>query len=283
MVLIMSRYYRSQGFTLVELSIVLVIIGLLAGGIMVGRDLIHAAELRAIISEVDKFKTAVNTFRVKYDCIPGDCTHATDYWLADGGCPISPVALAPREETCNGGGSGKINEWTTAHNEGYWVYPQTMFRFWQQLANAGLIGGKYSGTQAEGDAIAEAMAISLDIPASRVSGSGWFIHYWAQDPNFPGYDGNTANKNFFTLIGGTTEPFYPLGGGYLRAISSQDMWNIDTKMDDGISYSGRVVPFDVLFPDNHSTLCVTDPYHTPNNYFLTSTELACAPAFAAGF
>ena len=42
---------RHQGFTLIELSIVLVIIGLIIGGVLVGRDMIHAAQIRATISQ----------------------------------------------------------------------------------------------------------------------------------------------------------------------------------------------------------------------------------------
>src|ERR1700690_34231 len=61
-----------SGFTLVELSIVLVIIGLIIGGVLVGRDLISAAEIRAQISQIEKYQTAVNTFRVKYGYLPGD-------------------------------------------------------------------------------------------------------------------------------------------------------------------------------------------------------------------
>src|SRR5438477_2747635 len=61
-----------QGFTLIELSIVLVIIGLIVGGILVGQDLIKAAEIRATVGQVEKYNSAVNTFRSKYNGIPGD-------------------------------------------------------------------------------------------------------------------------------------------------------------------------------------------------------------------
>ena len=61
-----------SGFTLVELSIVLVIIGLIAGGVLVGRDLIEAAAIRQQITQVERFKTAVQTFRTKYNGLPGD-------------------------------------------------------------------------------------------------------------------------------------------------------------------------------------------------------------------
>ena len=63
---------RRGGFTLIELSIVLVIIGLLAGGVLVGRDLIAAAALRSQITQIEKYNAAANTFRAKYGFLPGD-------------------------------------------------------------------------------------------------------------------------------------------------------------------------------------------------------------------
>src|SRR5476649_123700 len=60
------------GFTLIELSIVLVIIGLIVGGVLTSRDLIAAAQIRAQISQIEKYQTAVNTFRGKYGYLPGD-------------------------------------------------------------------------------------------------------------------------------------------------------------------------------------------------------------------
>src|SRR5665213_2905942 len=65
------------GFTLIELSIVLVIIGLIVGGILVGQDLIKVAEVRAQISQIEKYNQAVNTFRAKFNAIPGDMAVAT--------------------------------------------------------------------------------------------------------------------------------------------------------------------------------------------------------------
>src|ERR1700691_4838931 len=61
-----------SGFTLIELSIVLVIIGLVVGGVLVGQDLIRAAEVRATISQIEKYNTAARTFYGKYGYLPGD-------------------------------------------------------------------------------------------------------------------------------------------------------------------------------------------------------------------
>jgi len=63
---------KRGGFTLIELSIVLVIIGLLVSGVLVGRDLIAAAELRSQISQIEGYNTAVRTFQLKYGGLPGD-------------------------------------------------------------------------------------------------------------------------------------------------------------------------------------------------------------------
>ena len=63
------------GFTLVEMSIVMVIIGLIIGGILVGRDLINVAAIRSQISQIEQYQTAVNTFRGKYGYLPGDIPH----------------------------------------------------------------------------------------------------------------------------------------------------------------------------------------------------------------
>lgn len=61
-----------RGFTLIEMAIVLVIIGLIVGGVLVGQNLINAAAVRAQISQIEKYNQAVNTFYGKYGALPGD-------------------------------------------------------------------------------------------------------------------------------------------------------------------------------------------------------------------
>src|ERR1700679_178462 len=114
-----TKQYQSgkseQGFTLIELSIVLVIIGLIVGGVLVGQDLIRAAGVRATISQVEKFNTAVNTFRGKYGYLPGDIPQAS---VTQFGFAVSPVRAGSRGQ---GDGNGLL--------EGYGFVSGAIFDF----------------------------------------------------------------------------------------------------------------------------------------------------------
>ena len=68
-----------SGFTLVELSVVLIIVSLLAGGILVGRDMFNSAQIRAAARQIEVFNTAYTTFLLKYGCVPGDCGNAESF------------------------------------------------------------------------------------------------------------------------------------------------------------------------------------------------------------
>jgi len=86
-----------KGFTLVELSIVLVIVGLLIGGILVGQSLIESAKINRVIKEFAQYEIAAKQFKVKYKYLPGD--HPQGY-LFNSQC------TQPLE--CRGDGDGKI-------------------------------------------------------------------------------------------------------------------------------------------------------------------------------
>lgn len=70
---------RNRGFTLVEIAIVLVIIGLLLGGILKGQELINNARVRAIADRSNSLKAAWYAFIDRYQALPGDFVQAVQY------------------------------------------------------------------------------------------------------------------------------------------------------------------------------------------------------------
>jgi prepilin-type N-terminal cleavage/methylation domain-containing protein len=135
------------GFTLVEMSIVLVMIGLVIGGVLVGRDLIYQTQLRQTASTIQKYITAVETFRGKYSCLPGDCANATS---------IFGATDANGNTVNNGNGDGTVGLCSSVDGTGNGVPCRVasqaleMWGFWQQLGDANLISGRYSGVDSGG-------------------------------------------------------------------------------------------------------------------------------------
>ena len=76
-------------FSLIELSIVLIIIGLLVSGIIGGQSLIESAKVRNFINEVNSWKQALYTFKVKYGRLPGDLNNDgfLGGWCGGNACP----------------------------------------------------------------------------------------------------------------------------------------------------------------------------------------------------
>jgi prepilin-type N-terminal cleavage/methylation domain-containing protein len=117
-----------KGFTLIEIAIVLVIIGLLLGGVLKGQELITAARVRNLASQLDGVKIAYYGFLDRYRVAPGDMTTAT----ANASIPGTPAG-------CTGGvgcGNGKID-------------PDEVYVVWAQLSKAGFITGSYTGVLAD--------------------------------------------------------------------------------------------------------------------------------------
>jgi len=69
-----------KGFSLAELSIVLIIIGLLVGGVMQGGKMVHQAKLRSLANIFQGHNQAVYTFKLSYDALPGDMSNASLYF-----------------------------------------------------------------------------------------------------------------------------------------------------------------------------------------------------------
>lgn len=244
-----SSYAR--GFTLIELSIVLVIIGLIVGGVLVGQDLIRAAQGRKIISEAEQITTAVRTFQLKYNALPGDMANATTYWgdaTASGACNDNnrSVPLTAGGPTCNGNGDGHID--STVSGAG----TQEVMFFWQHLFNAGLIQlptPPQLGEDLSGGAMDNVAIPGQNIPMSNTGLGAWEAIYWnnAVITQLTGscgwwvssyWNSCWGQENNLEFVGG----LFTWGGGGSASggISPAMTMNIDTKIDDGQPATGII-------------------------------------------
>jgi prepilin-type N-terminal cleavage/methylation domain-containing protein len=117
--------YKSRGFTLIEIAIVLVIIGLLLGGVLKGQELITGARVRNLISQQDGIKAAFFGFQDRYRALPGDYAAAT--------ANIGGVSG-------EGNGNGRIEEDNTTGSG--LVHEEILV--WNHLTMAGFMNGSYT-------------------------------------------------------------------------------------------------------------------------------------------
>jgi prepilin-type N-terminal cleavage/methylation domain-containing protein len=122
----------SKGFTLIEIAIVLVIIGLLLGGVLKGQELITGARVRNLISQQDGIKAAFFGFQDRFRALPGDYATASTN--------INNVSL-------NGNGNGRIEPNAAAP-----AFTHEEILAWNHLTAAGFLNGSF--TTASGDALA---------------------------------------------------------------------------------------------------------------------------------
>jgi prepilin-type N-terminal cleavage/methylation domain-containing protein len=116
---------KQSGFTLIEIAIVLVIIGLLLGGVLKGQELITSARVRNLISQQDGIKAAYFGFLDRFRALPGD------YSLAS--TNIANVAVG-----ANGNGNGQILSVVGGDAIDEYI------AVWDHLSKAGFINGSYS-------------------------------------------------------------------------------------------------------------------------------------------
>jgi prepilin-type N-terminal cleavage/methylation domain-containing protein len=252
---------NKQGFTLVELSIVLLIIGLIIGGITAGSSLINQAGLRSVISEYNQYKTSVNTFKIQYNALPGDMNNATTFWYNATTCP----GTAGTAGGCNGDGNGYIlfNYSSTTNDES--------LRAWQHLSLSGIINGNYTGTHT----VTNQNDPGVNVPQSKYSNAIWGFESSPTSLNSGALYGNAIFLGSFSSGG-------PGNGPSLAAIDAQ---TIDTKIDDGIPISGAVHAIYNDGPGNWgiswspANICALS---ASNTYKITTTGKICLLEFMLG-
>ncbi len=239
-----------HGFTLLELTIVLAIIGLIIGGITVGAGLVRSSEVGKVVTDLKKYEFSVKAFQLKYDALPGDMTDATSYWGAANANPTACVTTASgTKTTCNGNGDGLIQ----AGPESY--------RAWQHLANAGIFSNSYNGVPTAGHTGADGDVVGVNIPETIDKNGINLTSFWS---------------SFFMAGGGSFNTLtiavccHP-GNQRLEgpALIPTEAYNIDLKIDDGQPDAG-----DLSVYAGYGG-CITSGTVGPAEYNFAVTGKAC--------
>ena len=215
---------KNAGFTLLELSIVLVIIGLIIGGILVGQDMIKSAEIRATVGQIEKYNSAVNTFRSKYAAMPGDIPQQS---AANFG--FLQLTVTPTEG--NGDGNGLLEGGAAAATA---PAGETLL-FWRHLSDANLVDGSLGivGNSAivagTGLVTGAVTTVSQSIPATKINLTNYVTVYAADGFNY---------YQLLPVASVTTVPSYTFNTTGVTPIQAN---NMDLKLDDGLPNTGIVV------------------------------------------
>lgn len=211
---------KKSAFSLIELSIVLIIIGLLIAGITGGASLIKSSELRSIMGEARGYAVSVNSFFTQYDQYPGDANI-----LVGAGCTDDTASV------CKGDRDNKIefiNDNTTNFTEGWDA--------WRDLKDIGAIDLALATPASL--ALPAALVPNQHFPGSKIKGAGWLFDY------------NTDKSQNVVVLSGTTKDstsankvLFGSGATVLSTavLSGPDALSIDSKIDDGVANSGNVL------------------------------------------
>lgn len=152
---------KLDGFSLIEIAIALVIVGVVIGGVLKGRELIESAKIKAVISQVSEIRLATQTFYDRYGYLPGDFPKAQ-----------SMIDQSLRD----GDGSGNLtgNGLQAGSGENH-----KAVSFWRHLEKSGLYAAGGKPTQ-EGN-----LRIGKGIPKAKLGG-GFTVVYQPFD-DMPGH------------------------------------------------------------------------------------------------
>ncbi|MEO7623758.1 MAG: prepilin-type N-terminal cleavage/methylation domain-containing protein [Gallionella sp.] len=198
---------NQSGFTLIEIAIVLVIIGLLLGGVLKGQELINSAKVKNLATDFKNIPVFVYGYQDKFKALPGDDANTATHLTGATAC--TPVATAG----CtlgNGVINGNWNDATVASES---------YVFWQHVRLAGLAPGSTDTTTA-----------ATYLPTNAAGGTIGF------------QSGTTNIAN--TPIQDLSTPAVAIRGSYVicsSGILGKYVKQLDLQMDDGNTATGSMM------------------------------------------
>lgn len=206
----MKHSSRLHAFSLLEMAVVILVLGLLIGTVATGQSVLHSSRVRSAMKEMDTYKQAISQFKTKYQATPGDFVGASNIWAG----------------VSNGDGDGRVIVYASSVPT-----PNEQYLVWQHLSKAHLIDADFTGaagTSTSGKVAGE------NVPESSLTGAGWELFF----------------NNSYDAGGGRTMSFSTTPYNHMlmlfepseaaNVIRAGDALIIDTKMDDGDARTGNI-------------------------------------------
>ncbi len=176
---------NKSGFTLVELAIVIVIIGLIVGGVVGAQSLIATAKINSVIKELNSYSTAVKAFQLEYNSLPGDFKDGYDYWSSEAECGNYEAGYGGY--ACRGNGDKKLNVYGGAEGS---ANSQESFIAWKHMQWAGILNLGLSGVHSTANRVPFGAS-----PGSEIGGESiWNVVTQNGTPYFMLYRQETAGS-----------------------------------------------------------------------------------------
>jgi prepilin-type N-terminal cleavage/methylation domain-containing protein len=229
-----------KGFTLVELSIVLVIIGLIIGGVLKGQELIANAQIKNVASQMQGYQAAFQAFKDKYNALPGDVVGANNLIP---GCTAAPCLPGSGTQ-----GDGLIGtSVATSYNTNVSTVAENIAA-WQQLAATRFVGGVELGTTSTA-------VFGSQFPNAQ-TGGGFHILYQG-----------ATGRHVLRLTGTVGAPASASG-----ALRPDQALQLDNILDDGQPVSGALFTNTTISDGAGSDACLTS---ATNIYTAANSASTC--------
>lgn len=235
---------KENGFTLIEIAIVVVIIGLLLGGILKGQEMIANAKAHSLISTSTGMKASIAMFMDRYRSYPGD------YDRASSNIPgLTPVVDDGDGNRILGGDPDVALDIPAVAIQ----RAKEAALAWKQLSASGVISGNYDGLGVNIGPDVNAPDWGWNCPGSTCLANGFnssfFLIYDNEQYGFPVGNGQDQRKSEELWTG--------------RSVSVQVLQQMDIKLDDGNPATGQFRAAD-FFEKSLTNHCTAPVANQPN-------------------
>ena len=199
-----------RGFTLIELSIVLVIIGLLIGGILVAQSMIESAKLQKFVRQIQQYDAMISNFKSKFGCLPGDNSIITSV----GDCDSDIYDNDAR----SGDFEGEIAS------------------VWEHLAMTEMTNKNFTSTISAGVVVGDGSDSSHNVPEVEMGTDASIIiaSAWSGLPNFP------IGTELYAIRKAATTGTSDVNANGANVFTPTEALSIEIKMDDGSAIAGNI-------------------------------------------